>query len=150
MDIENQRLLVYNALLKSQTKLELQKILCVWMKLSLELNAKQIALSIGWTAGRVRKMQSRFSRDGIQGFYKKPRGGRKREYLSLDRERQILDKFARRAKRGFSLDFSAIREAYELSVGRPVSRSTIYRLIERHDLRKYLPRARFNPKRNAQ
>ena len=147
MDIENQRLLVHSALLSSQTKLELQKVLCVWLKLSFRLTSKQIALSIGWTPERVRKVQSRYSREGVQCFHGKPRGGRRREYLSLSRERQILDKFMRQARRGFSLNVSQIRQAYELSVGRPVSRSTIYRLIERHGLRRYLPRARSGPKK---
>ena len=146
MNTEMHRRLVYQALLNSQSKRELQKVMCVWLKLLLGLTSEQIALSIGWTSNHVRKIQSRYSREGIQCFQEKARGGRKREYLSLARERQILDKFARRAKRGFSLNLSEVRRAYELSVGRSVSRSTIYRLIARHDLRRYLPRARFRSK----
>jgi transposase len=148
MDTENQRLLVHNALQTSQTKLEFQKVLCVWMKLALNLTSRQIALLLGWTPARVRKVQSRYSQQGIQYFYGKSRGGRRRENLSLSRESDILHKFVRQAKRGTSLNVSQIRKAYELSVGKPVSRSTIYRLIERHGLRRYLPRARFSPQNN--
>lgn len=133
---------VQSALHDTQTKTEFLRVLCVWLKIMFSLNASQIALAIGWPAERVRKTQSRFVREGVQSFYSKPRGGRKRENISLSRERQILSQFVRRAKRGFSLDLKEIQKAYELSAGKKVARSTLYRLIERHGLRRYLPRGR--------
>ncbi len=135
-------LIIQKALKQSKTKHEFKKVLCVWLKVSLSLTSKQIAIGIGKTPAAVRKTQSRFAKEGIQAFFSKQRGGRKRENISVTREQQILNKFQRRAQRGFVLSVAEIQSAYEHSVGKTVAQSTIYRLIARHGLRRYLPRAR--------
>src|SRR5579871_2409968 len=135
---------VQRALHESGTKKEFERVLCVWLKMSLSLNSQKIALAIGWTPASVRRIQSRFAKQGLQCFTVKAVGGRKRENLSVDREKHILEKFARRAKRGFTLNVQQIKHAYELSAGRAVPKSTIYRLIHRHSLGRFLPRARYN------
>jgi transposase len=135
-------LAIQKALEQSKTKDEFKKVLCIWLKVSLSLNSKQIAIGIGQTPAAVRKTQSRFAKEGIQAFFTKQRGGRKRENISFGREKQILNKFQRRARRGFVLSVTEIQRAYEHSAGKTVAQSTIYRLIARHGLRRYLPRAR--------
>lgn len=135
-------LAIQKALEHSITKDEFKKILCVWLKISLGLTSKQIAIGIGQTPAAVRKIQSRFAQQGVQVFFSQQRGGRKRENISLIREKQILSKFQRRAQRGSVLSVGEIQKAYELSAGKPVAPSTVYRLIARHGLRRYLPRAR--------
>jgi len=127
---------------ESLSKQQFQRALCVWLKSCFSMTSQQIALAIGWTPASVRKVQWRFAREGIQTLLVKPKGGRKRELISFGREQQILDKFLRQTRRGGSLDVDQIRMAYELSVGKTVARSTIYRLIHRHGLRRFLPRAR--------
>lgn len=116
--------------------------LCIWLKHTLSLSSREIALGIGTTPEAVRKIQSRFAKEGLQALLGKLKGGRKRENISLAREEQILSKFLRRAQRGSVLDVAEIQRAYELSAGKSVARSTIYRLLARHGLRHYLPRAR--------
>jgi transposase len=133
---------VEKALRDSKDKEHFQRVLCVWLKLSLSLSSTKIALAIGWKPAHVRTVQARFKKQGVQSLVSKRKGGRKRENISFDREAQILDKFARRARRGHALDVGQIQKAYELSVGRQVPRSTIYRVIARHGLRRFLPRAR--------
>lgn len=133
---------VQQALRDSRTKQEFQRVLCVWLNVSFAMTSKQIALAIGLTPSSVRHIQARFSKDGIDCFRAKSRGGRRREHISWIRETQILNKFIRQAQRGAALDVKEIKRAYELSVGKIVAESTIYRLIQRHGLRKFLPRAR--------
>jgi hypothetical protein len=133
---------VQKALEQSQTKREFKKVLCVWLKLSLSLTSKQIAIGIDMTPSAVRQIQARFAKSGMHILLAKPKGGRRRENISHSREKQILNKFLRRAQRGSVLNVAEIQKAYELSAGKVVPRSTIYRLIERHGLRRYLPRAR--------
>jgi len=135
-------LVIRKALEQAMTKDEFRKVLCLWLKVALSLTSKQIAIGTGQTPAAVRKTQSRFASEGVQALFTKPRGGRKRENISLARERQILNKFQRRAQRGSVLNVAEIQKAYELSAGKPVAESTIYRLIARHGLRRYLPRAR--------
>jgi hypothetical protein len=133
---------VAKALQDSESKEQFQRVLCVWLKLLFSMTSVEIALAIGWEPSSVRNIQARFKRKNVQCFVSKQKGGRKRENMSVDREARILDKFARRAKRGFVLDVDQIQKAYELSVGRTVPKSTVYRLIARHGLRHFLPRAR--------
>jgi hypothetical protein len=133
---------IQEAMKRSRTKDEFKKILCVWLKAALSLTSAQIGVALGQTPTAVRKTQSRFMREGIGFFLTKQKGGRKRENISFIREKQILIKFQRLAQRGSTLNIAEIQKAYELSVGKTVARSTIYRLIARHGLRRYLPRAR--------
>lgn len=150
MNIESDYLAVRKSLREAKTKREFERILCVWLRLALSLNSKQIATAIGWTAGSVRRVQARFANEGIRCFVSKPTGGRKRENISIEREERILEKFVQQAKRGIPLNVPQLKQAYELSVGRAVPRSTIYRLIHRHGLKRLLPRARLimKPGRN--
>jgi hypothetical protein len=133
---------IQKAMEQSKTKDEFKKILCVWLKEALSLTSTQIAIALGQTPTAVRKTQSRFMKEGIETLLSKQKGGRKRENISFNREKQILAKFQRLAQRGSALNIRHIQMAYELSVGKAVARSTIYRLIARHGLRRYLPRAR--------
>jgi transposase len=132
---------VQGKLRDAKTKNEFERVLCVWLKLSLSLNSRQIAKAIGWTDASVRRLQARYAKEGVDCFTGKPTGGRKRENISRERETKILDKFARQAKRGTPLDVKEIKNAYERSAGKTVAWSTIYRLISRHGLRRFLPRA---------
>lgn len=133
---------IQKALEQSTTKDEFKKVLCLWLKVALSLTSTQIAVALGQTPTAVRKIQSRFAKEGIEASFRKQKGGRKRENISVAREKQILDKFLRRAQRGYVLHVAEIQKAYELSAGKTVARSTIYRLIARHGLSRYLPRAR--------
>ena len=134
--------MVQQSLHNATCKQEFQRAMCIWLKISFSLTSKEIAHAIGWNASSVRHMQARFASEGAKCLASKPRGGRRRENISVAREMHILDKFRRQAQAGGILDVEKIRKAYELSVGRTVSQSTIYRLISRHGLRKFLPRPR--------
>jgi hypothetical protein len=132
---------VHAALDKSMTKHEFQRVLCIWLKISFSFTSKEIASAIGWTPPAVRRLQSLVAKHGTALFYEKHKGGRRHAYLSLNRETQIISKFVREVRRGSPLDIQRLRTAYELSVGKPVSLSTIYRLIDRHGLTRFLPKA---------
>jgi len=137
-----QAVIVEQALHNAATKQEFQRVMCLWLKISFSLSSKEIGYAIGWKASSVRRVQARFANEGLQSLFSKPKGGRRRENISVAREMHILEKFRRPAQRGGILDVEEIRKAYELSVGRTVSQSTIYRLISRYGLRKFLPRPR--------
>ena len=126
----------------AQSKGQFQRVLCVWLRMQFSLSSIEIARAIGWKASSVRGVQALFKRKGLQCFAPKAKGGRKRQNMSFEREAQLLHQFARRARRGFALNVDQIQRAYELSAGKPVARSTVYRLIARHGLRNFLPKGR--------
>ncbi len=67
-------------------------------------------------------------------------GGRRYGYMSVEQERQFLSQFFDQASQGGILVVSDIKRAFEALVGRNVAKTTIYRMLERHDWRKIMPR----------
>ena len=76
-------------------------------------------------------------------------GGRRYGYMSVEQERQFLSDFFEQASEGGILIVSEIKRAFEAKVGSKVAKTTIYRMLERHDWRKIMPRPR-HPKSNPQ
>jgi transposase len=77
------------------------------------------------------------------------RGGRRRQLMSIEEEKVFLAPWIEKAKGGGVLVVPPIHAAYEQRVGKPVPRSTIYRLLARHGWRKVTPDTR-HPKADVQ
>ena len=76
-------------------------------------------------------------------------GGRRFGYMSIEEERHFLSHFLDQASQGGVLIVSEIKRAYEAAVGRKVAKTTIYRMLDRHDWRKIMPRPR-HPKSDTE
>jgi len=133
---------IRQALSRATTKTEFQRVLCIWLRLALSLTSRQVALAVGWSPSSVRRIQARYLKEGIQCLSGRARGGRRRAYLSWEREKLILDKFRRQTRRGGLIYPEEVRGALELSIGRPLANSTVYRIISRHGLRRFLAGSR--------
>lgn len=70
------------------------------------------------------------------------RGGRRYGYMTIEQERQFLGKFLDDASHGGILVVSEIKRAFESIVGRRVAKTTIYRMLDRHNWRTIIPRPR--------
>ncbi len=77
------------------------------------------------------------------------RGGRRYGYMTIEQERQFLSHFLDQASDGGILVVSEIQRAFESLVGRRVAKTTIYRLLDRHDWRTIIPRPR-HPNSNTE
>jgi transposase len=130
------------ALRGAQTKAEFQRVQCVWLRAALGLNANQVAVAVGWAPTSVRRLHSQYLRDGEAALQGRGRGGRRRENLSAEQERHLLQGFLARAAAGGLLETSRVKAAYEAAVGHCVPKSTVYRLLSRHGWRKVAPRPR--------
>lgn len=133
---------LHKALRESKSKLEFQRIQCVWLRSCLGLNSEQIALGLGLQAPSVRRLQSLFFNGGITALKGFGRGGRHRENLSKEEEELFLKKFFTQAQEGGIIEVSEVKRAYEKKVGRRVPKSTVYRMLARHGWRKIVPRPR--------
>lgn len=127
---------------ESKTKADFQRVQAVWLRSALDLPAAQVARAIGWSEGRVKTVQSHFLREGAQALVGTGRGGRRRQNLTLDEEDALLATFLEQAKAGGVLVVSEVKSAYEQALGRIVPKSTVYRMLERHEWRKIAPRPR--------
>ena len=102
--------------------------------------AAEIALHIGVSKGFVRKVIQQYNRQGETGLSTPGKGGRHHCYLSLEQEKQLIELFKEKARRGQIATAMQIKLAYEQELGFPVHKTTIYRLLERHQWRKIIPR----------
>jgi transposase len=76
-------------------------------------------------------------------------GGRRYGYMTVEEEGQFLSEFLEKAKQGGILVVSVIKRALEARVGHKVAKTTVYRMLDRHDWRTIIPRPR-HPKSNAE
>ena len=103
--------------------------------------AAQIALHTGTTERTVHQVISDYNRQGIEAIETPGKGGRRRGYMSLEEEKNFLAQFMDSALTGLITNVTKIKRAYEAKIGQKVDQSTIYRLLERHEWRKVMPRS---------
>ena len=133
---------------RAKTKAEFQRVQCIWLRAALGLSSKQVATAIGWYPSSVRRVQSRYLKEGEVSLKREGRGGRRRQNLTLQQEEELLKEFLPLSGQGGMLEVSRINAAYERAVGRKVPKSTVYRMLARHGWRKIAPRPR-HPKADA-
>jgi transposase len=125
------------ALLKeANSKADYQRIQCVWLRAALGLRAAQIAIALGWQVGSVRQVHSDYLRQGEAVLRGKPLGGRHRQNLTSEQEKELLLPFLEQAETGGVLVIAPVQAAYEAAVGRPVHHSVVYRALHRQGWRK--------------
>ena len=138
------------ALLKeAKNKAEYQRIQCVWLRAALSLSAAQIATALNWQVGSVRQVHSAYLRQGETVLRSKPSGGRHRQNLTGEQEKELLTPFLEQAAAGGVLVVAPVQAAYEAAVGRSVHHSVVYRALHRQGWRKIAPRPK-HPKANEE
>lgn len=126
----------------------LQKWLIVYNALIEPRTAAQIAKHTGTKLRTVHQVISDYNRKGAAAIETPGQGGRRRSYLSLSEEQGFLSKLEPKAKGGEITTKAEVKLAFEQMVGHKVHKTTIYRLLQRHQWRKLKPRPR-HPKANS-
>jgi transposase len=127
---------------QAQTKSEFQRIQAVYLRATTSMTPEDIADVLAWHPGTVRNIHSAFLRTGDDAFQVSSRGGRHRENLSIEEEDALLSQFVADANDGGIIVVSKIKTAYEQKIGKSVPKSTVYRMLARHDWRQIVPRRR--------
>ncbi len=125
---------------QTKTKADFQRVLCVWLRIALDLTTDKIAMAIGWKRESVRQIHSNYLKHGETALIGTGRGGRYRQNLTVEEEDQLLAPFFAKAASGGILVANEVKAAYEERVGRAVPKSTVYRMLARHGWRKIAPR----------
>jgi transposase len=102
--------------------------------------ASSIALHCGVAVATVRVVISTYNRLGPAALDTPGKGGRRNQYLSLAEERAFLAPFFECAAKGQVATADEIQRALEAQLGHTVHPSTVYRLLQRHNWRKRVPR----------
>jgi hypothetical protein len=101
---------------------------------------------VGRSRGTVVRLRKKF---GALKSLDRNWGGRRYGYMTIEQERQFLSRFLDQASHGGVLVVSGIQRAFETLAGRKVAKTTIYRMLDRHDWRTIIPRPR-HPKSNTE
>jgi hypothetical protein len=95
---------------------------------------------IGRSRPSLVRLRKRFRQSFAGKGFSRKWGGRRYGYMTFEQELQFLSQFFDQASEGGVLIVSEIKRAYEAKVGQRVAKTTIYRMLERHDWRKIMPR----------
>jgi hypothetical protein len=98
---------------------------------------------IGRSRATVVRLRNKF-REMCVGEEQQERnwGGRRYGYIAVEKEREFLSQFLKKAEEGGILVVSEIKRAFEALVGHKVAKTTIYRMLDRHNWRTIIPRPR--------
>ena len=127
---------------KASTDVKEQKRpLCLKLGMERGLDAKLISEIVECSEIQVRTVISNYNKNGLESVLRRQQGGNHRN-LSHEKEEALLAPFLAKAEKGQILIVPEIHKAYEAALGRTVPPSTVYRMLDRHDWRKVMPRPR--------
>lgn len=106
--------------------------MAVWLTHTGKLHAHKVAEVLGVSTQSVWLWIGQYNRKGPDGLQRKGRGGRRWGYLSPSDELAILGPFLEKIRSGQRPQPSSLKPLMEERIGRPVSMSYVYRLLERH------------------
>lgn len=118
------------AMKKAKTKDEYRRVLCVWLR-HLGFSSIEVAGVVLWSTHHVRRLQSRYFREGEAAFLP-GRGGRRHWLLTLEDEWSLLRRLREEAWPNGTLEFRTVHQAVEKEVGRPVDPALVHRMLKRH------------------
>jgi len=107
----------------------------IYQALTAPRKAEDIARTVGVSLATVHQVISRYKRTGVAAIETPGKGGRRRQYFTLEQERAFLQPFLARAAQGEIVTVTEIQRAYEEVIKQSVASSTIYRLLDRHGWR---------------
>lgn len=128
------------AIASAQTVEQLRQAQAVVLPLDFGLSLADMAQVIGVSPGWACQLRRRFMHGQIAGAPEAPTaGGRKRQNLSVEEEREFLAPFLEQAASGGVLVVGQIKAALDQRLGREVALASAYNLLHRHNWRKLAP-----------
>jgi len=117
-----------------------QKWLVIWHATIDPAPAEAIARHTGLAVQTVHNLIAAYNRHGPAAVEGAGKGGRRRGYLSREEEVRFLAEYQEKAAKGEVVTTREIHRGFERLIGRAVDKSTISRLLKRHDWRAVAPR----------
>jgi transposase len=129
-----------DAIASAQTVEQLRQAQAVVLPLDYGLSLADTAQVIGVSPGWACQLRRRFMHGQVAGAPDAPTaGGRKRENMTLQEEREFLAPFFEQAAIGGILVVGQVKAALDKRLGREVALASAYNLLHRHNWRKLAP-----------
>ena len=114
------------------------------------VDRKEIAMRTGVAYNYICPLVVKYRDGGLSAIVESHYGGNNR-HLTYEEEEAVLEPFRQQAQEGHIVETSAILRAYEAKVGRTFEKDhgQIYRVLERHEWRKVMPRSK-HPKKASE
>ena len=130
---------IKEAMEKSKSAGEYRKLQCIYLgDTKPEMSAGEIGEITQYSESSVKRIHAEYRKSGKESL-KENRGGRHRENLTLEQEKELLSRFEERSSLGQVSEISRIKAEYEEMAGKKVNKTVIYRMLHRHDFRKIVP-----------
>lgn len=110
--------------------------------LALGWEAQDVAEAVGCTRSTVYRRKAEFLDQGETALFVDGWGGRRNEVLSTTEEAEFVARFENAAREGEMVTATKMLSELAQRSGRPVTPSTLYRILKRHGWRKVVPRPR--------
>ena len=137
--VENAKMLA----LQAGTVDELRCAQAVLLPALLDVTLEQTATALGVGRATVARYQAKVRRRQTHPKELEPQwGGRRRQAMSIEEEREFLQPWVEQSADGGMLVVGPLRAALAQRLGRPVTHSVVYRLLARHGWRKVAPDTR--------
>lgn len=128
------------AITTAQTAEQLRQAQAVVLPLDYGLSLADTAQIIGVSPGWACQLRRRFMHGQVAGAADAPKtGGRNRQNMSIEEEREFLAPFLESAAAGGILVVGEIKAALDKRLGRTVALASAYNLLHRHNWRKLAP-----------
>ncbi|MBO5570745.1 MAG: helix-turn-helix domain-containing protein [Clostridia bacterium] len=111
-------------------------------------NLAEIAKETGFHRSHVSGLIRQYFEEGLTAISEKHYKGNRRN-LSLEEEREFLEKYRQQAEQGQLVSIQEMERDYEERVGHPIGSGQIYRVLKRQGWRKVMPRSR-HPKKASE
>lgn len=102
---------------------------------------KEVADRTGYKYTYLTRLVTKYLTGGLEAIVENHYPGNRR-YMSYQEEEEFLERFCKEAESGQIVEVSKIKEAYDEAVGRKTADSMIYKLLNRHDWRRVMPRSK--------
>ena len=117
------------------------RVTCIRL-LALGWEAQGVAEAVGASRSTVYRRKAEFLDRGEAALFVEGWGGRRNEVLTVAQEADFVAHFEEAARKGQMVTAATMLAELGQRCGRPVTPSTLYRILARHGWRKVVPRPR--------
>ena len=113
------------------------------------VNAEYLSNITGYSKANVYAIVQQFNNSKKPDVTTKQRGGRRRELMSVEQERELMNSLESKALKGEILSGKDVRKIVEQKINKPVSDDYIWDLFKRNGWSKHTPRPH-HPNKNVE